>query len=324
MKIYIYFILLSFATTACSAQSFCDKLYSLKKQCYGFTPRKFTDEQMKAKSAELDKFWTLAMSDTIQSPGCLKQMILAETKDPYFCFDASSLLLRLDYKKQYLDVVAEGLKKSDLHDLQLETYLQMAFFLGANGQDIAPLTEKLISYPNAHVFLTMHVITLSAIDASLFLYNQMGTLKAESSLFNTIANGNSTGKHNAAVVLNLVSTPRGDSLINALMANKQLADSTQKFILKDREAFILKTACDSSINRDEFVYKLKSFPADNPENYRGFTDDIKQECSPFKLLKPEDTEVIRDARNRSLRGISDEALAEYFALTRILMTVRNQ
>jgi hypothetical protein len=277
--------LLILSTFTCSAQSVCEKLTQLKQQCYGFKPTELTDKQREEKSAQLDQFWNIAKNAPEKALPCLKDLILNERNDPYFCFDASTLVLSLDKKQQYLDVVLEGVKKTNLKDLQLEPYLEVCYLLGRNGKDIALPAEKLISTPGAHVYLTVHVVDLSAIDASLFLYNTMTTEKAESSLINIILHGNATGKHNAAVVLNVLSTNRGDSLLNNLMAENKLADSTKQFILKDRRDFIANTKTE---------------------------------------LTAKDEAQVRAERQQSISGLSDEGLQRYFRLTGILLTIRKK
>jgi hypothetical protein len=285
MNRIVIITLLALCTFTCQAQSFCEKLAQLKKECYGFKPTLLNEQEKEAKSGKLDQFWNLAKTDPDKALPCLKEMITNENNDPYFCFDASSLILSLDKKEQYLDVVLAGVKKTDLRDLQLENYLQVCYFLGRKGKDVTLPVEKLISEPHAHVYLTVHVIDLSAIDASLFLYNTMSTEAAERSLINTITNGNATGKHNAAVVLNLLSTIRGDSLLNQLIAKNQLADSTRKFILKDREAFIKNTKTQ---------------------------------------LTAKDEAKVREQRQQSITAVSDESLSRYFELTGVLLTIRNK
>ncbi|QTE35915.1 hypothetical protein J3L18_22610 [Mucilaginibacter gossypii] len=306
-------ILLSVITLTIQAQTFCEKITKLKHECYGFTPKSLSLAQREAKSAQLDKFWDLAKSNKKEAALCLKNLILAENNDSYFCFDASSLLLSLDETKEYQSVVLEGVKKSNLEDLDLQPYVQLSFFLGKKGNDISALAEKLLSYPNAHVSLTQHAITLNAIDASLFLYNTMSAVKAEKSLFNIIANGNSTGKHNAVVVLNMISTPKGDSLVNRLIQNKELPDSVSNFILKDKQDFNIKTACKNVITRADALQKLNASSYD--ENFI---------CEAANALKPEDIEAVREARFKTTPGLSDEGLSRYFTLTALLITMRNK
>lgn len=267
------------------SQSLCEKLAKAKKEYYGFKPNSLKGEQVQAKSADLDKFWELAKADPEKSLPCLKEMILSENNDPYFCFDASTLILSIDKKEQYLDVVLQGVNKADLGQLQLEAYLRVCFFLSKKGKDITAATEKLISEKGAHVFLTAHAIDLSAIDASLFLYNTMSDEIAENSLINTIKNGNATAKHNAAVVLNILSTNKGDAFINELMNNGQLADSTKAFVLKDRETFS---------------------KADNASTV-GKTE-----------------ERLRTERHETIQGLSDEGLQRFFRITTELITLRSR
>lgn len=308
----------------CSAQSVCEKLHLLKQQYYGFTPLALTSKQIDAKSADLDKFWSFAENNKTEAITCLKQMILAENKDTYFCFDASDLLLHLDDKFQSLDVVAAGLQKSNLKELQLEEYLHVCFVLGKKGTDISALTEKLISEPHATVFLTEHVITLSSVEASLFLYNTMGTEKAEISLFETLKNGNPTARSNAAMVLNTISTAKGDSLLNLLIKNRELPDSVEKAILKNKKEFAKKLTCKGSINRDEILARLKNYPAAPGETDEEVAGNEEFICSACKALTPGDAEAVRAARDRSTPGLSDESLYDYFALTGILMAIQNK
>jgi len=325
MKHIFTVILIVITTISCSAQSVCEQLQILKKKYYGFEPSNFTQKEKEERSAGLDKFWDYAKANTPVSMGCIKEMILAENNDPYFCFDASSLLLTMDSKQQYLDVVLKGVEKSRLKYLDLEPYLRIACYLGAKGKDITRLTQKFISEPNAKVFLTVHVITLNAVDAGLFLCNIMGTDKAEKCLFETIKSGNPTGRHNAAIILNLLSTNKGDSLLNQFIQNKQLSDSTIQSIKKDREELTVKLNCKGSIlSRSEVLQKLKNYPGkagQEDSEIAGNTDLI---CSAFKVLKPEDAEIIRAARDRSTPGLSDEALYDYIAFTGILMAARSK
>lgn len=308
------FLLLSILSVNTQAQDLCAKLAKLKQECYGFKPEKLSDSEREAKSAQLDKFWDLAKSDKQLSAPCLREMIIAENNDPYFCFDASSLLLSIDEGKESLEAVLAGVKKSDLRGLQFESYLQLSFYLGQKGLDVSLLAEKLISYPNAQIPLTAHAITLNAIDASLFLYNTISTEKAEQSLINTMTNGNETGRNNAAVVLNLISTNRGDSLINKLIAQKQLPDSVSKFILKDRESFAAKADCKATLSREAALQKINS-EGNDEEDYI---------CAASKALKSTDADAVREARFKTIRGLSDEGLGRYFRLTALLMSIRHK
>lgn len=304
------------------SQTPCDSLILLKKQVYGFKPSELSDSARNLKNEDLDLFWNTAKNNLKESIPCLKSLIEKETKDLYFCWDASALLIQLDTTDKYLETVIGGLEKTNLEDLILEPYLQICFYLGHKGRDIGGLATKLISTPNAKVYLSNHVITLSAIDASIFLFNTMPTETAENVLTSAILNGNSTAKHNAAVLLNLLATDTGDSLLNSLILKKQLAQSTIQFIEKDRKTFIISPK--GSKNRSKVLEALNDVPYNMGKDFFGFAGNEDLINSACKQLTKQDIIKIRSARSKSTPALSDEALYEYFALTKILMTVRDK
>jgi len=84
------------------------------------------------------------------------------------------------------------------------------------------------------------------------------------------------------------------------------------------------TNCTGGIKRKE-IFKYLDEVQDNLKNkIGGFANNEVLICSAGKQLKHEDIEKIRVARKRSLSEVSDEALLEYFALSRILVAVRNK
>lgn len=315
----IFLLLISVNTFS---QSTCDSLTLLKNKVYGFKPSQLSDSLKNGKNNDLDLFWNAAHNNPKAAAPCLQTMIENENKDPYFCYDAAMLLLQLDTTSKYHQAVVDGLKKCDLEDLQLDPYLQICFYLAKEGIDISALAVKLISSPGASVYLREHVITLSAIDASIFLFNSMPTERAEKVLTSTILNGNSTAKHQASVLLNLLSTDSGDSLLNALMEKKQLADSTIRFISHDRKTFIIKPK--GAESRSKILESLNDAPYNMEKEFLGFAGNDDLIGSACKQLTKRDLDKIRTARGKSTPVLSDEALHEYFAMTTILMTVRNK
>ena len=321
MKRTIVFLLLLLSGIAMS-QTTCDSLVLLKKKVYGFKPEALTDTLKQLKNKDLDLFWSTARNNPKEAAPCLKTLLDNETADSYFCFDASSLLLRIDSTTTYLPTVINGLKKCELADLQLSPYLEICFYLNYKKQDITALATKLISVPDARIFLSNHFITLSAIDASIFLFNNMPSETAEKCLIEAIENGNATAKHNAAVVLNLMATDRGDQFINGLAEKKLLDVATIQFIMKDRKNFVVKPK--GSESRARILEALNDLPYNFEKEFFGFAGNDKLIGSACKQLTKQDVDKIRTARQKTTPGLSDEALHEYFALTTILMTVRDK
>lgn len=316
-KLTIIFLLIS---STSFSQTTCDSLLLLKKKVYGFKPSELTDTLKSLKNNDLDIFWKTAKNNPKEASPCLKTLIENETKDSYFCFDASSLLVRLDSTNTYLPTVINGLKKCNLEDLQLSPYLEICFYLNYKKQDITELATKLISVPNAKIFLSKHFITLNAIDASIFLFNNMPSEDAEKCLVSAIESGNQTAKHNSAILLNLLATDSGDKFLNSLIEEKKLDDATIQFIIKDRKNFIIKSK--GSESRAKILEYLNDVPYNFEKEFFGFSGNDKLIGSACKQLNKQDIEKIRNARQKTTPVLSDEALHEYFALTTILMSVR--
>lgn len=321
MKRIITFICILISSFSIS-QTTCDSLLFLKKKVYGFKPSELTDTLKSIKNNDLDLFWRTAKNNPKEASPCIKTLIENETVDSYFCFDASSLLIRLDSTDTYLPTIIKGLKKCELNDLQLSSYLEICFYLNYKKQDITELSTKLISVPDAKIFLSKHFITLNSIDASLFLFNNMPTETAEKCLIAAIENGNPTAKHNAAVLLNLMATDTGDKFLDSLIETKKLDDSTIKFIIKDRKTFIIKPK--GTISRSKILESLNNVPYNFEKEFFGFSGNDKLIGSACKQLNKQDIDKIRIARQKTTPGLSDETLHEYFALTTILMTVRDK
>jgi hypothetical protein len=93
--------------------------------------------------------------------------------------------------------------------------------------------------------------------------------------------------------------------------------------LADRKQFTDKTTCKEEISRNTILERLKKYPGDPGEADSEVAGDEAFLCAACANLKAEDVEAVRAARQRSTRGLSDEALYDYVAFTKILMTIRH-
>jgi len=321
-NLFVLIFFFCFASAALHAETTCQQLIRLKQTIYGFKPSELNDSLKNLKSAELDEFWSAAKAHPADAALCLKSLIENEEKDQYFCFDAASLLVRLDTTDRYLPSVIAGLKKCNLRDLQLVSYLEICCYLAFRGKDIGELAENFISTPGASVYLEQHVITLDAIDASIFMFNLMDEAVAERILTSAILHGNSIARHNASVLLNLMATDSGDRLIDSLSDQKFLADSTKRLIKEERKSLKNKSA--GTISRSKIMESLDDAPYNMEKEFFGFAGNDNLIASACKVLSKNDLDKVREARKKSTPGLSDEALHEYYTLSSIIRTIRNE
>lgn len=301
----------------------CDSLQSLKELTYGFKPSSINDSIKEQKSKEMDIFWETAKSHPADAAKCIKIMIENEKHDSFFCFDASSLLLRLDTTDKYLPTVIQGINKCELEDLQLYPYLQICIYLGKKNQDISDLVSKFLDLTEGKIFLSNHFLELGIVDASIFMLNIIPIEKAETILINKINSNNYNIKHNGIYLLNLLSSNNGDKIINDLIKNKNLNDSTIQLLNQINKKLVLDYK-EGTLNYEKVIELLDDAPFNFEKQFYGFsgnTDLINSACSK---LTSKDLEKLFEARKKSTFNLSDEALYEYYALTSIIMTVKKK
>ncbi len=80
----------------------------------------------------------------------------------------------------------------------------------------------------------------------------------------------------------------------------------------------------STISRNKILESLADAPYNFEKEFFGFAGNEDLICSACKQLTLQDLAIVREARQKALPGLSDEALHEYFALSKILMTLRNK
>jgi hypothetical protein len=76
-------------------------------------------------------------------------------------------------------------------------------------------------------------------------------------------------------------------------------------------------------SRQDVLFALARIPKYGQDLW-GFASDKELTASGVRYLEARDLDSLRAARRRSITGISDEALAEYFAITEVLVGVINR
>ena len=303
-------------------QDLCESIAQLKTKTYGFKPAGLSQKKKEEKNKQLNAFWDKVKTEGQPGLKCLQALILAEGSDTYFCWDASALLAHLDTSGASLEIVRQGLEKADLNDLQLEPYLQLSNALALKGINIENLTAKLLSLQDARVFLTAHVITLDAMEAAIFLVNTMPTDRAEQFLINLYSKGNEAAKKNAIPLLALLSTDAGDRFIDSLRRKSELDKQVDELIAGIKQD--PKTNETGSQGREAVLTALNDLPYNLDKNFFGFAGNTDLISSALKNLGKEDIELLRLGRSKSTPSLSDEALSEYFTLSKILLYIRTK
>lgn len=297
----------------------CSKLAAMKAKTYGFHPSDLSDAQQTTKSTELDRFWDEAKSEQANGIICLQQMIVAEKTDTFFLFDAPSLLYSLDHSPESLAAIAKGLSGSDLKDLQIPDYIRILLRLNRDGVDIGPLAAKYLYFPKVDAFVPQHSMKLDRAMGVMLLYGSMPSETVDRYLIPELSAKPDYVRSTAALFLAMNMTPEDFRALRALKLS-DLPANIQKQIEATLKPGAMKAVDHPALSREQVLAMLRQVPKYD-EKFPGVADNGKFMSSAMSTLTKDDLDAIRSARQRSIGGVSDEALDEYVALSQVLLAV---
>lgn len=330
-EIHCLAIFLVLVAPAClHAQSAaCAKLQTEKTATYGFEPPQLSDQQRKDKSRQMDEFWNTARSMGTPGIACLQQMLASERSDAFFLFDASSLLLLLDSSPASLDAAAGALVHTDLNDVDTAAYVSFLLELSHKGMDIGPLAEKYMVYPSADTYLPEHAMKLTRADGALILYGSMKPELAERYL-EALADGKDANARPAAVLaLALNMTQASFRAFHAGIPLNGLTSDDGKMV----ESILRYEAPDpvpnAKLSREQVLKRTNAvvsgdFDRVDDSNPPYVAGDAAFETSASVRFTPADLPLAYEARQKSVRGVSDESLDEYMSWSHTILEIVNR
>jgi hypothetical protein len=305
------------AIPVCAQTTDCSKLAATKTSTYGFHPTDLSNAQQTAKSAQLDLFWNSVKSEQASGIKCLQQMIVAEKTDTFFLFDAGSLLYSLDHSPESLAAITQGINGSDLKDLQIPDYIRMLLRLNRDGVDIGPLAAKYLYFPKVDSFVPQHSMQLTRKMGVTLLYGSMSSEAADRYLIPALSAEPEYVRSAAALFLAMNMTPEDFRALRALKL-QQFPTLVQKQITATLKPPAMPRVERPAVSREQVLAQLRQIP-NYDDKFPGVADNRKFMSGALGTLTKEDVELIRAARQKSITGVSDEALDEYIALSQILL-----
>ena len=339
----------------------CDDLRSAKSKTYGFHLAQLNEEQIDAKTKQLDAFWKQVQVAGPEGVTCIRTLLAEEKTDRIFQFDAASMLFAADHSPQTLVLIRDSIAQADFQESDPANYLTLAFDLGEAGVDIRPLAARLLLYPNAVIHISEHALDLDSDTSALFLYGVMDQSQADSAL---IAQLQAPEPFVRAAAAHLLAEQMTEESFRALSKWDGLSKVEEDFRRNDIQAILkyqpLNPAgyANPKFTRDQVLQTIASLPHTQKEfdevmatkgaafdkamrdkkptqqelsqaiaeslPIYGLNDHTAFMSSAIATLKPEDFATIREARRRSLYNVSDESLAEYFAYTQVMIGLLNR
>ncbi|MCC6141293.1 MAG: hypothetical protein IT389_11860 [Nitrospira sp.] len=300
----------------------CAQIQQEKSRIYGFHPSRISKEEQKSRSNQMDQFWSSVKSQGQSGRECLKQLILAEQQDGFFVFDGTSLLMDMDQSPASLEVALAGLSKTNLKDIDSSGYIRMALFLFHKGLEITPLAEHYMIAQEVKGFVPQHAMRLDRETGAFFLYGSMPITTADQSLVRMLSVPELPARSTAALMLSMSMTEESYTALKSL-PKTFLPEQIRIAIEKSTKYQSIQESGPFKMTRAEVLNVLSRIP-NYGGDFWGVAGDKEFTKSAVGTLAYGDLPALREARRRSLSGLSDEALHEYFALSHILLRVINR
>lgn len=350
----------SFSVGVESAAS-CEAIRADKAKVYGYHLAQLNEEQIEAKSQELDSFWKEVQAAGPEGVTCIRGLLAEEKTDHVFQFDAASMLLPADHSPETLNLIRDALAQADFQESDPANYLELALDLGQAGVDIRSLAAKFLLYPNATIHISEHSLDLDSDTAALFLYGSMEPAAASNALsellkaperfvrsaaahllaeeiteesFRVLSQWDGVGKieeefrRNDIQAILKYKAPGTDDYAHPKFTREQVLDAIAALPHTRKEfdgVMATKGAAFDKQMRDSKAtqQQIAQAVADSLPIY-GVAEHSAFMTSAIATLQTGDLATIREARRKALYNISDESLAEYLAYTQIMIGMLNR
>jgi len=157
-SVLIPWLLVLLLASAAVAQS--GDIHQQIRQTYNFQPHLLSSQEITAKSAVLDNFWTKAKAQPAVYIPALRQELADFTNPPFFLYDGSILLLKLSETSTDRKIALNAMARCDLRDVQAKEYFMQVHRMATLGEDTTAAAFHILELPKFSVFIPLHVLTL--------------------------------------------------------------------------------------------------------------------------------------------------------------------
>jgi len=130
------------------------------QQTYNFQPHLLSSQEITAKSAVLDQFWTKAKAQPSLYVPALRQELGDFNNPPFFLYDGSTLLLSLSDTPADRKAALAAMSRCDLRDVQQKDYFLQVHRLATLNENTTAAAFHILEQPKFKVFIPQHVLTL--------------------------------------------------------------------------------------------------------------------------------------------------------------------
>ena len=196
---------------------------------YNFSPSKLTRSEQEKKVPALDGLWNAVKSDTIKNLPLLRNGLNAPNHNPFFYYDGAMLLLSLSETDNDKTIAANAIAKCDLADVDQKGYVTMLNGLANTGINVTKAAVKILNDTSFTFFLPQHAMYFKQGECLTYMLLPQNKDFYADTLISLFKSVNQNSQKSILYTLWFAYTCKGDSLINAVIANRTISKEVSAF-----------------------------------------------------------------------------------------------
>jgi len=304
-----------------AVSSECVDFQKLVDQTYNFSPRKLSEAQQTAKSAEMDLVW-----EKVKADQSLLTCLIASLRNPnankFFLFDGSTLLYGIDQSESTKQLVLQSYAKTDLGDIALQNWIAYPLRFGLEGLDTSATGDAWLRAENPFYYLPQHgTLKIDKRIGALAIYGSMDERFATPALAAIANQKDHPGRDLSVGLLMLQATPEAAVALEKLdLTGLSLATKSQINKFLTAPTFIKPRTGAPKVTREQYLSAFQELAEGKSQEFMKLVSEVSDgEKDAVAVLRDEDIPLVRKARRFFASTGSPHAPEWYQSFTDILM-----
>jgi hypothetical protein len=304
-------------------QNSCNQFQRAVKATYDFKPSRLSETQRNAKAAAMDRIWELAKGNPVAFLPCLRAELKNPQSDPWFRFDGSNLLVKLDPSPESKAEQNRQHAAVDLQDVDLRAWVSVLAQLGAEGFDVSEAGSRWLSYPEAEYYLPEHgAYKVDRLLGGIFIFGSMDETQATPALLKIAGSVGHPGRYNALSLLLMQATPEAIRGLQSVKQDGLAPESLAGLRAHLKQPILIEPRETPKTSRAQFLKAFNDAAKGDWDYFFKLVDEVPDgEKDVVATLKAEDAAIVRKARRLMIARTTQHAADYYVTFTQILMTL---
>lgn len=300
----------------------CDDLRALIDEVYDFQPSALTAAEKDAAGAEMNRVWELVESAPDELAPCLRAALESDDADPWFRFDGSALLVRVDPSFESKALQAALWSEVSFEEVDLRYWLESLTRLGLEGHDVSVAAERWLLAGRQYYVPEHGLYQVEATSGAIMLFGSMTEAQAAPALARIADDREHEGRLFAINLLTMQGTRESWRALDALHL-EGVPDEAVAVVRRVRSDGPRRAGIEpgETATRAELLAGLQAVvDGESSDLYAGLSAS-DWTLNAIQQLGADDLGPLRQLRRRRATSSSDEAGGDFMRLSLVITSL---